>query len=331
MQATNWKIQLYQEEIVPKSNKLKAENILIQNQVKKMALLKENLESCQQSLKATNKKLKEAKETNKRLSLNKVSKHNKSWSEYSAQYKRKQSKQIASDVCTPLKFTENTHFVPSRIQLKNKETNEELTISQDGSIATTKQPSSPCETQTIVKQTLYVKERFNISNTACHKLSMIHSSLLSWSALKISKEMDTRSTIRPTPGPIIGIQQSLKQQLTVRLENLVQKFANIKDEPYVAVKITGDGTKVSRSMHILVIAFTVLDGMENPNSPIGNHVIALLNSQENYEHLSVALNDIAEEIKLIKSISIDGHEYNIKFYLGADMKYCYFKILMYLV
>ena len=89
----------------------------------------------------------------------------------------------------------------------------------------------------------------------------------------------------------------------------------------MAVKITGDGTKVSRSMHILVIAFTVLDGIENPNSPIGNHVIALLNSQENYEHLSVALNDIAEEIKLIKSISIDGHEYNIKFYLGADMKY----------
>ena len=58
-QATNWKIQLYQEEIVPKSNKRKAENILIQSQVKKMALLKENLE-CQQSLKDTNKELKEA-------------------------------------------------------------------------------------------------------------------------------------------------------------------------------------------------------------------------------------------------------------------------------
>ena len=36
----------------------------------------------------------------------KVTKHNKSWSEYSAQYKRQQKKQIASDVCTALKFTE---------------------------------------------------------------------------------------------------------------------------------------------------------------------------------------------------------------------------------
>ena len=133
--------------------------------------------------------------------------------------------------------------------------------------------------------------------------------------------MDTKSTIRPTPGPIIGIQQSLKQRLTVRLENLVKKFPNIKDEPYIAVKLTGDGTKVSRSMHILVIAFTILDGCVNPNSPNGNHVIAMLNAQENYDHLSVATKDIAEEINLIKSISIDGHEYNIKFHMGGDMKY----------
>ena len=74
-------------------------------------------------------------------------------------------------------------------------------------------------------------------------------------------------------------------------------------------------------MHILVVAFTILDGSENPNSPNGNHVIAMLNAQENYEHLSVAMKDIAEEIKHIKSISINGHEYNIKFYLGADLKY----------
>ena len=34
-QTTNWTIQLYQEEIVPKSNKRKAENVLVQSQVKK--------------------------------------------------------------------------------------------------------------------------------------------------------------------------------------------------------------------------------------------------------------------------------------------------------
>ena len=119
----------------------------------------------------------------------------------------------------------------------------------------------------------------------------------------------------------MGIRQSMKQRLTVRLENLVKTFPGIKEEPYVAVKITGDGTKVSRSMHILIIVFTILDGSENSNSPNGNHVIAMVNAQESYEHLSVAMRDIAEEINLIKSIDIDGHKYNIKFYLGGDMKY----------
>ena len=47
----------------------------------------------------------------------------------------------------------------------------------------------------------------------------------------------------------------------------------------------------------------------------------MLNAQESYEHFTVAIKDIAEEIDLIKSIDIDGHKYNIKFYLGGDMKY----------
>ena len=58
----------------------------------------------------------------------KVTKHNKSWSEYSAQYKRQQKKQIASDVCTALKFTEKTHFKPSNIEMENTETHETLSI-----------------------------------------------------------------------------------------------------------------------------------------------------------------------------------------------------------
>jgi len=42
-------------------------------------------------------------------------------------------------------------------------------------------------------------------------------------------------------------------------------------------------------MHIIVIAFNILCGDENPNSPSENHAIALLNAQEKYEQLSDAL------------------------------------------
>ena len=67
--------------------------------------------------------------------------------------------------------------------------------------------------------------------------------------------------------------------------------------------------------------FTILDGSENPNSPGGNHVIALLNSQEKYKYLSEAVKDIASDIKSIKSLTIDGQNFNFNFFMCADMKY----------
>ena len=95
------------------------------------------LKSCQQSLKDANIKLQKAQEKHQQLITSlgpKVTKHNKSWSQYSAQYKRQQKKQLANDVCTALKFTEKTHFQPSNIEMRNAETNEMLLILQDGSI-----------------------------------------------------------------------------------------------------------------------------------------------------------------------------------------------------
>ena len=74
-------------------------------------------------------------------------------------------------------------------------------------------------------------------------------------------------------------------------------------------------------MQVLVIAYTILNGSKNPNSPGGNHIIVMINSQEKYMHLSKAVKDIANKIKLIKSITINGHNFNIEFFLGADMKF----------
>lgn len=136
-----WSLVLHPNEIMPKTKKRKAENVFVQSQVKKIARLQENLENCQQSLKAANMKLQKVEEKHKQFVTSlgpKVTKHNKSWSEYSAQYKRQQKKQIACDVCTALKFTENIHFRPSEIHLQNIETNDILSIHLDGSFTSTK-------------------------------------------------------------------------------------------------------------------------------------------------------------------------------------------------
>ena len=321
---TTWSLVLEPNEIIPRSKKRKAENIFVQTQVKKTARLQENLKSYQQSLNDANIKLQKAQEKYQQLITSlgpKLTKHNKSWSQYSAQYiyKRQQKKQLANDVCTALKFTEKTHFQPSNIEMRNAE--EMLLILQDGSITST-QPQPSSENRDTNKQTLYVKEKFNISDKAYHELSMVHPSLPRWSTLnKISKGMDCNSTIFRTPGPILGIQQSLKNRLTIRLEHKVKINPSPKNESTIKVKITGDGTQVSCSMHVLVLAFTILDGNENPNSPSGNHVIAMFNAEEKYEYLSGAVKDITNEIQSTQSITIDGHEFNIEFYLRANMEY----------
>ena len=80
-------------EIVPKSKKRKAENVLVHNQVKRTAQMKADLEEYQKSLKDANAQLTKAEETTSRITASltpRVLKHNKFWSEYTAQYKRKQ-------------------------------------------------------------------------------------------------------------------------------------------------------------------------------------------------------------------------------------------------
>ena len=322
---TKWTLNLHPTEIVPKTRKRKAQNVFVQSQVKKMAQLQEDFESCQQTLKATSLQLKKAEETNKKLVASfgpHVSKHHQSWTEYSAQYQRQQKRQIASDMSTALEFTKYTFFQPLRVEMVNKETNELVTVNDNGSLEKLKEQLTPENKDTIVKQTLYVKERLNVSDKAYHELSMIRPSLPCWSTInKVAKNINSCCDIYPTPGPILGVQQSLKNRLTTRLQTLVNKYPSIKDEAYIRVKLTGDGTRVSRSMHIVVIAFSILNVNENPNSPGGNHVIALLNTVEKYEQLSDALKDIEEEIKSTQSLTIDGHKFQIKYFFSADMKY----------
>ena len=113
----------------------------------------------------------------------------------------------------------------------------------------------------------------------------------------------------------------LKERLKKQLETLVQVNPSIAENANICVKITGDGTCISCSMHVIVIAFTVIKDGENSNSPRGNHTIALLNAGEDYDQLSESLEDIQDEIKQLKSITVDDVAYTIEFFIGADWKF----------
>jgi len=70
----------------------------------------------------------------------------------------------------------------------------------------------------------------------------------------------------------------------------------------ISVKITGDGTVVSRSLHLVVIAFSLLVNEENPNSPNGTRAIALLNTTEDYDNMAEALGKVIEDVKVMESL-----------------------------
>ena len=109
---------------------------------------------------------------------------------------------------------------------------------------------------------------------------------------KRARELDANYTVRPTPGTVVGVQQSLKEQLKKRIQILVKANPTLAKNAKIRVKVTGDGTRISHSMHAVVMAFVVVEDGANPNSPGGNHTIAIFNAGEKYDVLSEALVDI---------------------------------------
>ena len=100
------------------------------------------------------------------------------------------------------------------------------------------------------------------------------------------KEIDAKSVIHFIPGKVLGVQQSILQQLKITLAHLAKLDPSFSRSPHVRIKLTGDGTNISHSMHCVVIAFTAIRKDANPNYSRGNHTVAILNCTENYDHLA---------------------------------------------
>ena len=212
--------------------------------------------------------------------------------------------------------------MPTCVELINKDTGEVLSVEQDGRTRVGRGAESETSIENLVDKTLYIKERFNVSNQTYHELAMVNKGLPRTSALtKRARELDADYTVCPTPGTVVGVQQSLKEQLKKLIQILVKEIPTLAQNAQVRVKVTGDGTRISHSMHAVIIAFVVVEEGANPNSPRGNHTIAILNAGENYEVLSEALEDIRAEIEQLKSLKVGDVEYSVEFFLGADWKF----------
>ena len=84
-----------------------------------------------------------------------------------------------------------------------------------------------------------------------------------YSLSKAAKQLNGKYILRSTPGKVEGIQQLMTEQLRVRIHYLLQANPKLQSRN-IRVKITGDGTSISISVHLVVIAFSLLDFDKNP-------------------------------------------------------------------
>ena len=62
------------------------------------------------------------------------------------------------------------------------------------------------------------------------------------------------------------------------------------------MKLSGDGTKIGKRLHIVNFGFTILDEGELAYNAADNHHIAIFKQTEHYNSLMIALQDIVVEV-----------------------------------
>lgn len=251
----------------------------------------------------------------------------KPWQLLSRQRRAIRKRQLVADVQASLSVCDSSAFCPISLDVKNIHTGERESISLEKGRFSRKcaeeQRLSEAEQLQIA---LYVKEKFCISDEAFHELSMIFKGLPRSHVLKnLATELNSQVNVFLTPNNTTGVQMSLRARIIVTVERLLSTATPCRDrllsEKKLRIKLTEDGTNLGRSLHVVNVAFCVLDEERAGTSPYGNHSLAILKVAEKYEQLALALEDVRVEVAQLDSILINDEVFEIELFLGGDWKF----------
>ena len=107
-----------------------------------------------------------------------------------------------------------------------------------------------------------------------------------------------------------------EEKIKFVLKNLIATKKLLKSDSYT-IKLTGDGCSLTRAhRNLLYFAFSIIED-ENCKTATNHFMLGIFQiKKENYETLSEALKDL-----ISKCSSIEDQFYEIKFKLGADLKF----------
>ena len=238
-----------------------------------------------------------------------IPKSKKKWNDYTQKHKKKKQKTLAKEVTAVLKICDSSCLIPTKVLFKNKDTDDTATLDIESG-----QFSTSLEKKIVTaSEVLYIKDKFAIPDRAYHKLHLLTPDLPPQHQLTtVAKEYNSQSNVLSTPNGIIGVQQSLEKRLKIILEKHKENLPN-----QMKIKLSGDGTNLARSMHVITVTFMVLD--LEPDCT--NHTLAILKASESYVALNDGLSDLVKEMKELQSIEFNGQHIDLSYYLMGDWKF----------
>ena len=238
-------------------------------------------------------------------------------SSLSRQQQWSRKKQLHTGLNQALLFLEQDGVSASSVTLVHNETNETEILDLETGTYSKPETSSIND---ITLAILYVKDRFGLSDSAYHELSMVCQTLpRSWKLKELCNHLNSQWELKPCPGDS-GVQQSLSARLTERTKYLLENNM-IHSGDVLRVKLSGDGTKICRKLNLINFTFTLLNEGNIAMSPKGNHTIAIINGTENYHHLKTSLSDIIKEVEELTSITVNSTTFQVIFYFCSDLKF----------
>ena len=175
-----------------------------------------------------------------------------------------------------------------------------------------------------IEQILFLLDKFCVGDEVYHELTM-HTDDLPKSYLikQLRSNLNKTYTIERTQGKFPGAAINFTSTLKEHIKELLIEKPELKDE-VIEVKLSGDGARMSRTTNFMMFSFALLQTKESILSSKSNRTIAIVNGPEKYETMKTSLSSFFEEVNgLIDqgSISIDGNDIKLNFFLGGDMKF----------
>ena len=127
-----------------------------------------------------------------------------------------------------------------------------------------------------------------------------------------------------------GYFNDLNTKLTAILERvsqgIIQNYTTIDEEitnkQIFCLKFSGDGTSVSRNIHVFNFVFSCLNEGPKCKTASGHYTLGIFKIEhEDITELRKALQELSSDIKNLSFVEIGAQKYRIKKYLAGDLKF----------